>query len=93
MGKTAGIVDLSEIVTPPRQRHLSFYLVLLVAVLPLWSIVPLSWFFVVYSLRTGIIWSFGWRGRAWFTAALCEVGARLSPPLSILRCYPSIQKS
>jgi hypothetical protein len=82
----------SEIVTP-RQRNLSFYLVLLVAVMPLWSIVPLSWLFVVYSLRTGIIWSFGWRGKAWFIAALCEVGAHLCRCLSMPKRYPSFQKS
>ena len=82
MGKT--FVDESEIVVPPRQWHLSFYLVLLIAVVPLWSIVPLAWLSVIYSLRTGIIWSFGWRGRAWFTAALCEVGR---PSLFVSRPY------
>jgi hypothetical protein len=73
-----------QIVTRP--RTLSFFLVLTIAVLPLWSIVPLSWFFVIYSLRTGVVGSFGWRGRAWFAAALCEVSVPLYPSHSILKC-------
>jgi hypothetical protein len=93
MGKPTFAAYASEIVIPPRQRNLSFYLVLLVAVMPLWSIVPLSWLFVMYSLRTGIIWSFGWRGKAWFIAALCEVGVHLCRCLSRPRRYPSFQKS
>ncbi|KAI0938058.1 hypothetical protein AcV7_003357 [Taiwanofungus camphoratus] len=67
------LADLSEQLHPPRQRDLSFYIVLFVAVIPLWSIVPLSWVFVVYALRSGQIWTFAWRGRAVFAAALCEV--------------------
>jgi len=69
----ATAVDVAEIITPLRQRKRSFFLVLIIAVLPLWSIVPLSWFFVIYSLRTGLLWSFGWRGGACFAVALCEV--------------------
>lgn len=72
MGKVSP-ADISEVVPPPRRRDLSFYLVFFIAVAPLWSIVPLSWLFVVYALRTGVIWSFGLQGRAWFAAALCEV--------------------
>lgn len=67
-------LDVSELTHPPRRRTFSFYLVLFFAVVPVWSIVPLSWFFVVYSLRTGIVWSFAFRGKIWFAAALCEVG-------------------
>jgi hypothetical protein len=91
MGKITQ-VDLSEIVAPPRQRNLSFYLVLIIAVLPLWLIVPFSWLFVVYTLRTGVIWSFGWRGRAWFATALCEVNVQFYFGYSILKRYASIHK-
>lgn len=66
-------VDISEIVAPPRQRDRSFYVALFAVVLPLWSVVPLSWLSVIWALRTGAIWSFGWRGKAWFAACLCEV--------------------
>ena len=41
---------LAETLHVPPRRDLSFYLVLFVAVLPIWSIVPLSWAFVAYSL-------------------------------------------
>ena len=67
-------LDVSELTQPRRQRTLSFYLVFLFAVVPIWSIVPLSWFFVIYTLRTGIIWSFGFCGKVFFAVALCEVG-------------------
>ncbi len=42
-------IDISEMPVPPRKRHPSFYFVLLFAVAPVWSAVPLSWLFVVYS--------------------------------------------
>jgi hypothetical protein len=67
-------LDISELTHPPRRRTLSFYLVLLFAVVPIWSIVPLSWLFVINTLRTGIIWSFGFRAKICFAVALCEVG-------------------
>lgn len=65
--------DLAEKPYPPRRKDLSFYLVLLFAVIPVWSAVPVSWAFVVYALRSGQIWSFAWRGRLSFAVALCEV--------------------
>ncbi|PCH41076.1 hypothetical protein WOLCODRAFT_137175 [Wolfiporia cocos MD-104 SS10] len=65
--------DLAEQLAPSRTRDLSFYVVLFAAVIPLWSIVPLSWAFVIYSLRSGKIWTYAWAGRALFAAALCEV--------------------
>ncbi|KAH9951617.1 hypothetical protein B0H21DRAFT_874266 [Amylocystis lapponica] len=67
------VADLAEQLHIPRKRHFTFYIVLVVAVIPLWSIVPLSWLFVLYALRSGKIWTFAWRGRALFIAALCEV--------------------
>ncbi|KAI0081737.1 hypothetical protein K474DRAFT_1612892 [Panus rudis PR-1116 ss-1] len=65
--------DIAEKAHPPRRRTLDFYIVLFVAVLPLWSLVPLAWAFVIYALHTGLIWSFSWRGRTVFALALCEV--------------------
>lgn len=58
---------------PPRRRDLSFFLVALLVVAPLRLVAPLSWIFVVYSLYTGFIWSFTWRGNLFFAFALCEV--------------------
>nr|VWO95213.1 Cellulose-growth-specific protein [Ganoderma boninense] len=58
--------------TPPG-RDLSFYLVLFVAVLPIWSVVPFSWAFVIYALHYGLIWNFAWRGWTVFAVALSEV--------------------
>ncbi|CCM03181.1 uncharacterized protein FIBRA_05303 [Fibroporia radiculosa] len=67
------VADLAEQIHPRRQRDLLFYIVLVVAVIPLWSIVPLSWAFVIYALRSGQVWAYAWRGQALFAAALCEV--------------------
>lgn len=67
------LADLSEIPHQPRTRDISFYIVLFAGVIPLWSVVPLSWIFVVYVLHWGHIWSFSWRGYALFAVALCEV--------------------
>ncbi|KAH7914196.1 hypothetical protein BJ138DRAFT_1123730 [Hygrophoropsis aurantiaca] len=67
------VEDISEIPHPERRRTSSFYIVLFFVVLPLWSVIPLSWFFVTYTLHTGLLSSFKWRGRALFVAALCEV--------------------
>lgn len=71
MNKT--VKDLAESLAPPRQRDWSYYFVLFVAVIPLWSIVPLSWFFVIYALRSGAWATYGWLGRALLIAALFEV--------------------
>lgn len=74
--------DIAEVLDQPRKRSASYYIVLLLLVLPVWSVVPLSWAFVAYALRTGTIWSFAWPGRFVFTIAFCEVGrAQHSPTL------------
>lgn len=57
----------------PRQRELSFYLVFLIAIFPIYSIVPFAWIFVIYTLRTGAWTTFGWAGKASFTVAILEV--------------------
>ncbi|GBE79707.1 hypothetical protein SCP_0209080 [Sparassis crispa] len=74
-GKLAETVfyDISERLHPRPKRDVSFYLVLVGAVLPIWFMVPLSWAYVIYTLRTGQIWALGWCGRTLFIAALCEV--------------------
>lgn len=72
--QTAEILeDISEKLHLPRRRDLSFYLVLIVAVLPLWSIAPLSWIFVIYSLHSGSVWSYTWKGQTLFAVALVEL--------------------
>ncbi|KAJ7179062.1 hypothetical protein C8R46DRAFT_1173508 [Mycena filopes] len=67
------MVDISEVPDTPRRRSLSFHLVALFLVAPLRAVAPLSWSFVVYSLYTGLISSFAWKGRLAFVAAVCEV--------------------
>lgn len=44
-------IDISEVPDAPRRRALSFYIVLLSLVLPLWSFVPFSWAYVIYTLK------------------------------------------
>ncbi|KAI0796702.1 hypothetical protein C8Q75DRAFT_710801 [Abortiporus biennis] len=65
--------DIAEKVHPPRRRDATFYLVLLFAVIPLWSIIPLSWAYVVYVLHTGKIWHLSWKETSIFAFALSEV--------------------
>ena len=50
---TTIMMDISEAPTPIRSKTWSFYVVLLVAVLPLWSSVPLAWIFTAHSLIAG----------------------------------------
>ncbi|CAL1700757.1 unnamed protein product [Somion occarium] len=65
--------DIAELLHLPRQKTLSFYIVFLTAVLPVWSVVPISWAFVAYSLLSASLWTYAWYGRALFAWALCEV--------------------
>ena len=78
-------LPISEQPRHPPTRDLSFYVVLLLCVFPIWSIPILSWFFVIYELRGGGIWSLSWYGKALFTYALAEVcwTAAQSLPLHI----------
>ena len=64
---------LAESLHAAPRRDLSFYLVLIIAVAPIWSVVPLSWGFVVYALYAGLVWTFSWKGLCLFALALCEV--------------------
>ncbi|KAH9853506.1 hypothetical protein C2E23DRAFT_728408 [Lenzites betulinus] len=65
--------DLAERPHIPPRRDLTFYLVLVLAVLPVWSIVPLSWAFVLYALHSGIVWTLTWHGWCLLALAFCEV--------------------
>ncbi|KAJ6628695.1 hypothetical protein B0H10DRAFT_1988844 [Mycena sp. CBHHK59/15] len=56
-----------------RRRDLSFFFVLLFLVAPLWATTPLSWTFILYSLRSGAIWSYTWKGQLTFAFTICEL--------------------
>jgi len=56
----------------------SFYLVLVCLVAPVWSAVPTSWAFALYAFSSGR-WNFSWRDRVFFLVALCEASR---PPCS-----------
>lgn len=66
-------ICISEVPEIPRQRSRCFYSALFTIVLPLWSVIPLSWTFVIWSLYTGRIWLYRYPGLALFTGALVEV--------------------
>ncbi|EIW82122.1 hypothetical protein CONPUDRAFT_54478 [Coniophora puteana RWD-64-598 SS2] len=66
-------LDVAEIPFVVQPRTPGFYAVLALVVIPLWSVTPLSWIFVIYSLRSGLIWTYTWLRRACFLLALCEV--------------------
>lgn len=65
--------DVAEKLVPQRPYTRDFYPVLLCVVLPLGSIVPSAWCFVVYSLYTGKIWLYTPPKLVMFSVALCEV--------------------
>src|SRR5882757_5328607 len=65
-------LPISEHPRHPPTRTLSFYLVLVFCVLPVWSIPIFSWFFALYELRGGGIWGLSWHGKALFTYSLSE---------------------
>ncbi|GLB33884.1 hypothetical protein LshimejAT787_0107680 [Lyophyllum shimeji] len=65
-------MDIAELPVPLRQRTLSFYAVLILLVIPLWSTLPLSWGFVIFSTFSRRITIFAWPGPL-FAVALCEV--------------------
>lgn len=65
--------DIAEIPYILPARALSFYTLFLLVVVPLWSVIPIAWSFVIYVLWTGNIWSFGWNGRICFAIAFSEV--------------------
>lgn len=72
-------IDNVAVPAASRPRTFSFYLVLLGLVAPLWSAVPASWVFVIHTLRSGRIGSFGCSGIFLFVLTLCEVCCTPSP--------------
>ncbi|KIJ70039.1 hypothetical protein HYDPIDRAFT_104722 [Hydnomerulius pinastri MD-312] len=70
---TDAAIDIAEIPYAPRPRARSFYVVLFFVVIPLWSVIPLAWTFVIYTLYYGKLWNFGWKGISCFALALSEV--------------------
>jgi hypothetical protein len=66
---------ISELPEVPRQRSRCFYSALFTFILPLWSLIPLSWGFVIWSLYTGRIWLYRYPGLFLFAVALVEVSA------------------
>ncbi|KAI0702899.1 hypothetical protein BC835DRAFT_1320187 [Cytidiella melzeri] len=71
--KNTTVKDLSEIYHPRPSRSWTFWLVLFFAVLPIWSLVPLSWAYVIYILRSGKVWTLGLKGCIVFGWAFAEV--------------------
>ncbi|KAF8639790.1 hypothetical protein AX17_001049 [Amanita inopinata Kibby_2008] len=66
-------LDTAEVPALQRSRDISFYLVLIGLVLPFWSIIPLSWAFVIYAFNSGRISLFAWPGRTFLAIAILEV--------------------
>ncbi|KAH8105879.1 hypothetical protein BXZ70DRAFT_917198 [Cristinia sonorae] len=65
--------DISEKIHETRPRRLDFWAVLFLAVLPVWSVIPLSWAYVVYATYTGLLWRQEWASRILLAVASCEV--------------------
>lgn len=74
---------ISELAHPPLPRDLSFYIVLCLTVVPVWSVAPLSWLFVIHAFWTGAAHSYTWLGTLCLAFASLEVSAR--PAHRILR--------
>ena len=73
-------LPISEHPARPPSRDLSYYLVFVLLVFPIWSITLLSWAFVLYELKGGGLWTLSWHGKALFTYALSEVHQSPSSP-------------
>lgn len=70
----------SDIPYLPPPRTPSYYLVLFFLVLPLWLVIPFSWFSVIYTLYHSRLWHYSWTASLCFAVALCEVRAIPFPP-------------
>jgi hypothetical protein len=69
--------DGSDAVPPTTRPTISYYLVLVLLVIPFCAVTPASWCYVVYSLYTGSIRAFTSRQYIVFAVALAEVGPTL----------------
>ncbi|KAH8113258.1 hypothetical protein DFH11DRAFT_1689439 [Phellopilus nigrolimitatus] len=65
--------DISETPPPAVRRDASYYFVLFFFVGPIWSVVPVSWAYVLHSLSYWKILSYSSKGQVLFVLALCEV--------------------
>lgn len=65
--------DGSEVMLPHARPRISYYLVLAFVVIPFCAVTPASWYYVIYSLYTGTVWSFTARQCVVFAVALAEV--------------------
>ncbi|KAI0347262.1 hypothetical protein BDW22DRAFT_1480926 [Trametopsis cervina] len=71
--KKQAVEDVSELFQPRPPRSWDYWLVLLVAVVPIWSVMPVSWGYVLYILWFGQVWTLGWKGRVGLVISLAEV--------------------
>ena len=81
-------LPISELPHQTPARSLSFYLVLIFLVLPVWSIPIFSWSFVLYELGGGGLWALSSQRKALFTYALAEVLQLLYLYLSLVLTSP-----
>ncbi|KAL0576920.1 hypothetical protein V5O48_005066 [Marasmius crinis-equi] len=63
------LIDISELLDAPRRRTISYYLVFIFLILPLWSVVPFSWAYVLYTIAYSRITS---TNVAFFAIMFCE---------------------
>ena len=59
--------------SPGVRRTLTYYLVLVIFVFPIWGIVPASWAYVVYTIVGSYFFSYSLGKQALFLLACCEV--------------------
>lgn len=76
--------DIAEREHEPRQRTADFWIVLFIGVIPLWSVIPLSWAFVGYSLYSGLAWSADWPWRTVLALSSIEVRSIFSWPFCVV---------
>ena len=65
--------DGPEAILPTTRPTTSYYLIFALVVIPFCAVTPASWFYVVYSLYTGAIWTLTSRQYILFAIALAEV--------------------
>ena len=65
--------DGPEATLPATRPTTSYYLILTLVVIPFCAVTPASWFYAVYSLYTGAIWTLPSRQYVLFAIALAEV--------------------
>jgi hypothetical protein len=69
--------DGPDVILPATRPTFSYYLVLVLIVIPFCAVTPVSWCYVTYSLYTGAIWTSTLKQHAAFVVALAEVGPSL----------------